>query len=255
MRRALTAFLLLLVAATADAASVSRPAPPSAFPGAPSQFTRFSEKELMRGFMTLAFGSDLRIGVKPRGIRRFDREIRAYVASSGSVDRKAAMERIILEYAAKVPRLELSTTTSEAAADLVIHLIDEDNFAKALEEAFGLRTARAFVAKTDPQCMTSVKSQPDGAIVSAVTFVIVDKGEDVFLDCAYHELLHAFGLSNHDQTNPWTTLNQRRRVGYLTVYDRTLLTLLYDPQVKPGMTAAEVRRLLPRLIRELPPIE
>jgi hypothetical protein len=75
----------------------------------------------------------------------------------------------------------------------------------------------------------------------------------VFLDCAYHELLHAFGLSNHDQRNPWTTLNQNRRVGYLTTYDRSLLTLLYDPQLRPGMTRTEVRKLLPALISRLDP--
>ncbi|MGH6683091.1 MAG: DUF2927 domain-containing protein, partial [Pseudolabrys sp.] len=64
----------------------------------------------------------------------------------------------------------------------------------------------------------------------------------------YHELLHAFGLSNHDQRNPWTTLNQKRMVGYLTVYDRALLTLLYDPHITPGMTATHARAALPRLI-------
>jgi hypothetical protein len=61
-------------------------------------------------------------------------------------------------------------------------------------------------------------------------------------------LLHAFGLSNHDQHNPWTTLNQNRMVGYLTVYDRSLLTLLYDPRIKAGMTAGQVRAVLPRII-------
>src|SRR5262249_9384301 len=72
--------------------------------------------------------------------------------------------------------------------------------------------------------------------------------EDVFLDCAYHELLHAFGLSNHDQHNPWTTLNQNRTVGYLTIYDRFLLALLYDPRIRPGMTAAQVRAVLPHIL-------
>ena len=83
---------------------------------------------------------------------------------------------------------------------------------------------------------------------STVAKYQTDKGDDVFLDCAYHEPLHAFGLSNHDQRNPWTTLNQKRMVGYLTVYDRTLLTLLYDPRVRPGMTPGQVRRLLPQVI-------
>ena len=98
--------------------------------------------------------------------------------------------------------------------------------------------------------MTSVKSSAEGEIVHSVSFIIVDKGDDVFLDCAYHELLHAFGLSNHDQRNPWTTLNQKRMVGYLTVYDRALLTLLYDPRITPGMTNARARATLPGVIRE-----
>src|SRR5262249_56101178 len=103
-------------------------------------------------------------------------------------------------------------------------------------------------SRTDPQCRTSVKSTADGKIVHSASFIIVDRGEDVFLDCAYHELLHAFGLSNHDQHNPWTTLNQNRMVGYLTVYDRSLLTLLYDPRIKAGMTAGQVPPLLPPIL-------
>ena len=85
----------------------------------------------------------------------------------------------------------------------------------------------------------------------SVSFIIVDKGDAVFLDCAYHELLHAFGLSNHDQRNPWTTLNQKRMVGYLTVYDRTLLSVLYDRRIEPGMTAAGARAVVPQVIKSL----
>jgi hypothetical protein len=244
----------LLLATAAHAASDRQPAPPGAFEGAPPQYTKFSAGELTRGFLALAFGSDLRIGVKPRGIRRFDHDIKTFVISGGSVDRKAATENIIAEYGDKIPRLKISSAANEDSADVVVHLIDEKNFGTALVDAFGPATARTFVARTDPQCMTSVKSQGDGAIVRTVSFVIVDKGDKVFRDCAYHELLHAFGLSNHDQHNPWTTLNQARIVGYLSIYDRALLTLLYDPQIKPGMTRDEVRALLPRLIGELGPI-
>src|SRR4029078_3358416 len=115
---------------------------------------------------------------------------------------------------------------------------------------FATKVGRTYVARTDRHCMTSVKSAADGAIVRSVSFIIVDKGDDVFLDCAHHDLLHAFGLSNHDQRNTWTTLNQKRIVGYLSVYDRSLLTLLYDERIKPGMTARQVSGLLPGLIAE-----
>jgi Protein of unknown function (DUF2927). len=40
-------------------------------------------------------------------------------------------------------------------------------------------------------------------------------------------------------------------VGYLSVYDRALLTLLYDPRIQPGLTARQARARLPRLILDL----
>lgn len=253
MQRSFTAFVFLICSLTAAlAASGKQPAPAGAFDGAPAEYTRFSAAELERGFLALAFGSDLRIGARPRGIRRFDHPIRAQIIAGGSVDRSAAMARVIAEYAAKVPNLHLGLAASSTApADLEVQLIDEKDFKSALQAAFGAKVTKTFVARTNPQCMTSVKSSTEGDILHTVSFIIVDKGDDVFFDCAYHELLHAFGLSNHDQRNPWTTLNQKRMVGYLSVYDRALLTLLYDHRITPGMTAARAHAVLPRLIQDL----
>src|SRR5687768_11969877 len=112
MRAIIFGLAFMFTAGAAYAASDPQPPPAGAFQGAPPQFTRFSEQEITRGFLALAFGSDLRIGVKPRGIRRYDREILAYIDSTASVDRKAAMERITAEYAAAVPQLKLSVTSS-----------------------------------------------------------------------------------------------------------------------------------------------
>ncbi len=253
MKQSYAVFVFVTVLSTAAlAASGKQPAPPGSFPGAPAQYTHFTTAELRHGFLALAFGSDLRIGARPRGIRRFDHPIRVAVIPGGSVDRTAAMMHIVEEYGNKIPNLHLSATSGpDVAADIEVRLIDENDFRSALEAAFGAKVTRTFVARTDPQCMTSVKSDASGDIIRSVTFIIVDKGDDVFLDCGYHELLHAFGLSNHDQHNRWTTLNQHRMVGYLSVYDRALLTLLYDPRLAPGMTRAQARAALPGVIRDL----
>ncbi|HET7848609.1 MAG TPA: DUF2927 domain-containing protein [Pseudolabrys sp.] len=240
---------MLLLSAPAFAASGKEPAPPGSFDGAPPQYTRFSVRELSRGFLALAFGSDLLIGKRPKGIRRYDHPISIRVIGGGSVDRSAIMKDIIREYAEKVPSLRVRIVPAGAPANIEVRLIDEKHFNAALVAAFGARVARRFIARTDPQCMTSVKSNAAGEIVHSVSFVIVDKGDAVFLDCAYHELLHAFGLSSHDQHNPWTTLNQNRMVGYLSVYDRALLTILYDPRMMPGTTRTRARRLLPSIIK------
>ena len=244
-------FALIALVTAALAASGRQPPPPGSFEGAPAQYTQFTAAELTRGFLALAFGSDLRIGARPLGIRRFDHAIRARIIDGGTTDRSSAMARVIEEYAREIPGLELNIVPPTASADIELRLIDEKDFQSALQAAFGAKVARAFVSRTDPQCMTSVKSTAEGKIVHSVSFIIVDKGDDVFLDCAYHELLHALGLSNHDQHNPWTTLNQKRMVGYLTVYDRYLLSLLYDPQIRPGMTMRQARAVLPAAIAQL----
>jgi len=242
----------VLLAPAGHAATGQRPAPPTAQPGAPPEFTRFTPAELTRGFLALAFGSDLRVGGKPRGVRKFSGTARVAVLEQGSVPRAAAYRAVLREFAEKIPNLAAMPSDAPDGANIIVRLIDEKNFVGAMEQAFGRRVARAFVARTDPQCMTSIKSRPDGTILRADVFIIVDQGDEVFYDCAYHETLHAFGLSNHADNNPWTTLNQTRVVGYLTVYDRALLTMLYDPRVKPGMSASEVAKVLPAVIADLP---
>lgn len=239
---------LTLAAALHDraaAASQPRPAPPGRFAEAPPEFTRFSPQELSRGFTALAFGSDLRLGSSVRRLHRFEQPVRVFVESGGSVQRHDSYRQILMEFAGAFPQLNLSIVGAREDANVTVRLIDEKDFAAAIEQVFGRKMARAFVAKTDPQCMTSVQSAERGGIVKVDSFVIVDQGDDVYFNCAYHEMLHVLGLSNHDQRNPWTALNQDRTVGYLTVYDRALVNILYDPRLKSGMTKTDVAKVLP----------
>jgi len=239
----------LSVAATAFGAAGRRAAPADAPADAPSEFTIFTDAELMRGFVALAFGSDMRVG-RTVGIRKFDRSISVRVAA-GAGPRAERYRRVIEELSSKVPALDAKVVTDTDEADVAVWLIDEKDFVPAMTSALGKKIAGAFVRKTDPQCMTQTRSAPDGTIEHANVFVIVDQGEDIFLNCAYHETLHALGLLNHADRNPWTILNQNRSVGYLTVYDRLMLTILYDPAVKHGMTKAELDAVLPGVIRKI----
>src|SRR5690242_18892989 len=153
MKRRIVSLADLLAAATVSfAASDREPPPPGSFAGAPAQYTNFTAEELERGFMALAFGSDLRIGARPRGIRRFDHPIRAVVMAGGSVDRSARMREVIAEYARSVPSLMLSPAAGGGDADIEVRLIDEKDFNGALFSAFGPKIAKDFIARTDPQC-------------------------------------------------------------------------------------------------------
>ncbi len=246
----LIAACLFAAAGPAGAASGRRPAPEGSFAGAPPEFTSFTPRELTRGFLALAFGSDLRLGSSLKRIHRFDKPLTIHVIAGGSVDRRAAYEKIIGEFGRVFPHLQIGVADDAYNAGLVVRLIDEKDFATALRAAFGQNTANAFVARTDAQCMTAVKSAAEGGIIRVDSFIIVDQGDEVFLNCAYHEMLHALGLPNHDQGNPWTALNQNRLVGYLSVYDRLLVRMLYGPLIRSGMSRDEAARVAPEAARD-----
>ena len=84
MTRLITICVTLIAASMhAFAASDKQPAPAGATQDAPPQYTSFTAAELERGFLALAFGSDLRIGARPLGIRRFDHPIHVRIFGGG----------------------------------------------------------------------------------------------------------------------------------------------------------------------------
>jgi hypothetical protein len=45
--------------------------------------------------------------------------------------------------------------------------------------------------------------------------------------------------------------NDNVSMGYFDVYDQYILTVLYDPRIKPGMTVLEVRSVLPEVLADV----
>jgi len=233
-------------------ASNLRPAPVGAPGSAPREYTSFDEVELTMGFMRLAFGSDMqRLGGGEDRIHRFDHRVRFHISNKGRVDRSEMYKRVLDDFVLRVPRIDASVVDASTAPDVIVRLVDSKDFMPTLVAALGNSTARTFINQTHPRCTTRSRTDENGLILRADIFIVVDQGNAAFLDCAYHETLHAFGLMNHADDIPWTTLNQNRSVGYLSVYDRAMLQMLYDPKLRAGMTRSEVQVLLPAIIRGL----
>ena len=81
--------------------------------------------------------------------------------------------------------------------------------------------------------------------------LVADAGDFVFYDCVYEELLQALGPINDTDAVPWTMFNDDVRMGFFDVYDQYLLNILYDPRIRPGMTADEVRAVLPQVLADV----
>jgi hypothetical protein len=85
-------------------------------------------------------------------------------------------------------------------------------------------------------------------ITRSDVILAVDVREFVFRDCAYEEILQALGPINDDDSVPWTMFNDDVQMGFFGIYDQYLLNILYDPRLRPGMTRAEVKALLPEVL-------
>lgn len=237
---------------TAPAAEGIRPPPLGAPKGAPSEFSRFEASELTQGFLRLAFGSDMqRLGDGEDSIHKFDHRIRFRISNGGRVDRSEMFKRVLDDFVLRVPGIDAAIVDASTAPDVIVRLVDTKDFVSTLAAALGSNTANTFINQTNPRCTTRSRADKNGVILRADIFIVVDQGSGKFLDCAYHETLHAFGLMNHADDIPWTTLNQNRSVGYLSVYDRAMLQMLYDPKLRAGMRRSEVQLRLPAIIKGL----
>ncbi len=68
--------------------------------------------------------------------------------------------------------------------------------------------------------------------------------------CVQEEMAQAMGLPNDsDEARP-SLFNDSKEFALLTEHDAILLRMLYDPRLRPGMTSAEVRPLLPDIARQ-----
>src|SRR4029077_11261682 len=99
-----------------------------------------------------------------------------------------------------------------------------------------------------PKCLSEFGRDGDFRILRSAVILVADAEETVFYDCAYEEMLQALGPITDDSTVPWTMFNDEVQMGFFTIYDQYLLNIPYDRRIRPGMTRAEVRALLPEIL-------
>ena len=124
-------------------------------------------------------------------------------------------------------------------------LVRDRDLAQTIRAIYGADRARSIQKSLEPQCLSSFKRDDSFRIVSANVILVADAGDFIFYDCAYEELLQALGPINDDSTVRWSMFNDKVHMGFFGVYDQYILNILYHPNIKPGMTRAEVQAALP----------
>lgn len=217
----------------------------------PGERTDFTDAEIVDGFLRTTIGAEFQLAGRVDRIRKYDAPVRVFIDNLGRPDRSAQMTHIIADIARRIRHLDLAVTTNRAEANVVVTLVRERDLYPTLTRFFGRDRAREIRRNLDPQCLSGFRKDDDYRILGSTVVLTTDVGNAVFDDCAYEELLQALGPINDTDKVPWTMFNDDVQKGYFDIYDQLLLNILYDPRVRPGMTAQEVQAVLRQVLPDV----
>jgi hypothetical protein len=211
----------------------------------------FTDAEIADGFFRTAFGAELLLAGASDRIRKYDGPVRVRVESRARPDRRATVAKVVADIGAHVRHLDIAMAANGEPANVTVMLVRDRDLASTIRRLFGREPARRIARSLVPQCLSGFSKDETFRIQSSQVILVVDAGEFTFYDCAYEEILQSLGPINDTDAVPWTMFNDKVKMGFFDVFDQFILNILYDPRIRPGMTAEEVRAILPQVMPEV----
>jgi hypothetical protein len=210
----------------------------------------FTDSEIADGFFKTAFGAEYHLAGRVDRIRKYQTPVRVYVDGTRP-GRRAQLAKVVADIARRIQHLDIAMTESSDDANVLVNLVRDRDLFRTLTNFYGSERARALRTSLDPQCLSGFRKNERFEIEHSDVILTVDKGDFVFLDCAYEELLQSLGPINDTSSVPWTMFNDNVSMGFFDVYDQYILNTLYDPRIKAGMSVEEVKAVLPEVLADV----
>ncbi len=104
----------------------------------------------------------------------------------------------------------------------------------------------------DTFCTAYAFAQPANPSSYAAVMVLIRAEHPALTraSCVQEEMAQAMGLPNDYAAARPSLFNDSLEFAFLTEHDEILLRMLYDRRLKPGMTVAEARPLLPEIAQD-----
>ena len=230
----------------------------------------FTDDDLIRDFERIALhdeyvdqGGRFVRAETPAQLRRWARPVRVAVMSSpSSSPEDAARDRAnVAAFTRRLSHLTahdvsmgqgtdvnflvlfMSSAERNVFADQVAALYP--NFAPAVMQALRHPPVDIF-------CVTYGFSDHAAPSTYSAVMVLIPSEHPAFtrLSCVQEEMAQAMGLPNDSAEARPSLFNDSKEFALLTDHDAILLRMLYDARLRPGMTSAEARPLLPDIARD-----
>ena len=227
----------------------------------------YSDADLVRDFERIALHDEyVDVGGRfihseaPALLRRWEKPVRVAVMTGGSAP-AADGARDRANVAAFTRRLAHLTGQDVALGQgsdvnfLVLFMTSAERtaFADQVRSAYPSFAPAVMSALHDTPldtfCTAYAFSEPENPSVYSAVIVLIRAEHPPLtrLSCVHEEMAQAMGLPNDSPEARPSLFNDDLEFALLTDHDAVLLRMLYDPRLRPGMTAAEVRPLLPAI--------
>lgn len=211
----------------------------------------FSDQQIIDGFFKIVFGAEFHVAGRTDRIRKYDVPVRVYVDNRAKPDRRAQIAAVVADIRDKIRGLDIAVTENRKNANVTVTLVRDRDIEKTIRAFYGRARAKTILQSLEPQCLSGFRKDDFFRIIKSDVIIVIDAGDFIFYDCAYEEILQSLGPINDDSSIPWTMFNDDVQMGFFDIYDQYLLNILYDPRIKPGMSAEEVRQLLPQILPDV----
>ncbi|MEM6665809.1 MAG: DUF2927 domain-containing protein [Pseudomonadota bacterium] len=211
---------------------------------------RYSDKELIDGFMRTVFGSEnfwVAAAAKNR-VSKFTAPVRVHVVDMAGTRKSSDVQTFVQHMNRNIGNLSIASTRSYENANYVVFLVSRQNYATVIRDVLP-RVRTNFLERA--ACSGIAFLDRRGGITRAMAFVVADEGGHMFRHCMIEEILQGLGPSNDSPRLIHSIFNDRSGVSEFTSFDRYILNMLYHPWIKPGMTRNQVRQLLPTIVRDV----
>jgi Protein of unknown function (DUF2927) len=211
----------------------------------------FSDSEIIEGFFKTAFGAEFHLAGRVDRIRKYNVPVRVFATGNGRPDRRGQLAQVVADISRRVAHLDIAMAATVDDANVVVTLVRDRDLSSTIRRFYGEQRAREIRSSLDPQCLSGFQKNDASEIEHSNVILTVDKGDFIFLDCAYEELLQSLGPINDTNSVPWTMFNDQVSMGFFDIYDQYLLNILYDPRIKTGMTVEDVKAVLPEVLADV----
>jgi DUF2927 family protein len=213
---------------------------------------RRSNQDLARDFLELTF--EMESGKKIERFTRFEAPVTIALAAKGSPVFEADLKALIARFKSEAG-LDVKLGKTGQPGNIVIQTLPR----KVLQKT--VPNAACFVVPRVKNWEEFRKNRRSGALdwstldrrERATVFIPDDVAPQEARDCLHEEIAQALGPLNDIYRLPDSIFNDDNLNTVLTGFDMLILRIYYDPQLKNGMSKAEVAKALPAILKRLNP--